>query len=146
MSDLREIFLQPECCADEHSGRLWCEDDAPVDCEDDDGNEIPWTRYVRADLHDSLAAENAALKAQLAYAASAGDECAIEVESLRSRLAEAETLLDEASPRQECDGCGREFRWHQMFVEEGDRWECAECWDRCEKAERAAMRDRHDDK
>lgn len=64
MSDLREIFLQPECCADEHSGRLWCEDDAPVDCEDDDGNEIPWTRYVRADLHDSLAAENAALKAQ----------------------------------------------------------------------------------
>lgn len=90
MSDLREIFLQPECCADEHSGRLWCEDDAPVDCEDDDGNEIPWTRYVRADLHDSLAAENAALKAQLAYAASAGDECAIEVESLRSRLAEAE--------------------------------------------------------
>ena len=63
-----------------------------------------------------------------------------------AKLAEAERLLDEASPRQECDGCGREFRWHQMFVEEGDRWECAECWDRCEKAERAAMRDRHDDK
>ena len=69
--------------------------------------------------------------------------CMVEV---RTRLAEAERLLDEASPRQECDGCGREFRWHQMFVEEGDRWECAECWDRCEKAERAAMRDRHDDK
>lgn len=56
MSDLREIFLQPECCADEHTGRLWCEDDAPVDCEDENGNEVPWTRYVRADLYDALRA------------------------------------------------------------------------------------------
>jgi hypothetical protein len=31
---------------------------------------------------DSLAAENAALKAQLAYAASTGDECAVEGEAL----------------------------------------------------------------
>jgi hypothetical protein len=50
MIDPTEIFLQPECCADPDAGRLWCEDDAPVDCEDD----VPWTRYVRADLYDAL--------------------------------------------------------------------------------------------
>jgi hypothetical protein len=48
----------------------------------------PWiTRDLKecvlASDYDALAAENAALKAQLAYAASTGDECAIEVEALR---------------------------------------------------------------
>lgn len=50
MSGPKEIFLQPECCADPDVGRLWCEDDAPIDCED--GN--PWTRYVRADEIERL--------------------------------------------------------------------------------------------
>jgi len=51
MSDPKEIFLQPECCADSHcEGRMWCEDDAPIDCED--GN--PWTRYVLASEHERL--------------------------------------------------------------------------------------------
>ena len=100
----------------------------PCTCHPDDNPPVPCPRmYALQDCRRAAA-------------------LAAEIESLRARLAEAETLLDEASPRQECDGCGREFRWHQMFVEEGDRWECAECWDRCEKAERAAMRDRHDDK
>ena len=40
-------------------------------------------RHALLAAYDALAAENAALKAQLAYAASTGDECAIEVESLR---------------------------------------------------------------
>lgn len=54
MSDPREIFLQPECCADSHcEGRMWCEDDAPIDCED--GN--PWTRYVLASEYERLQRE-----------------------------------------------------------------------------------------
>jgi hypothetical protein len=50
VSEPKEIYLQPECCADPDVGRLWCEHDAPVDC--DDG--IPWTRYVLADQPDEL--------------------------------------------------------------------------------------------
>lgn len=46
MSDPKEIYLQPECCADPETGRLWCEDPDPEDCED--GKH--WARYVRADL------------------------------------------------------------------------------------------------
>jgi hypothetical protein len=42
MSDPKEIFLQPECCASPDTGRMWCEHDAPVDCEDG----APWARYV----------------------------------------------------------------------------------------------------
>lgn len=45
MSDPDYIYLQPECCASEDTGRLWCEDD-PDDGED--GAE--WVQYVRADL------------------------------------------------------------------------------------------------
>ena len=44
MSDPEVIYLQPECCADPEVGRLWCEDDAPADCEDGK----PWTKYVLA--------------------------------------------------------------------------------------------------
>ena len=44
MSDPAVIYLQPECCADPGTGRLWCEDDAPVDCEEG----APWTKYVLA--------------------------------------------------------------------------------------------------
>jgi hypothetical protein len=45
MSDPAEIFLQPECCASPDTGRMWCDHDAPEDC--DDGK--PWARYVLAD-------------------------------------------------------------------------------------------------
>ena len=48
MTDHKEIYLQPECCADSETGRLWCVDDAPEKCEDGK----PWTRYIRADLSD----------------------------------------------------------------------------------------------
>jgi hypothetical protein len=44
--DPDRIYLQPPCCADPDTGRLWCEDDEPVECEDG----VPWTEYVRADL------------------------------------------------------------------------------------------------
>jgi hypothetical protein len=50
MSDPREIYLQPECCANEYEGRIWCEDDAPVDCEDG----VPWTKYVIVEEYDRL--------------------------------------------------------------------------------------------
>lgn len=50
MDDHEQIWLQPECCADETNGRVWCQDPDPEAC--DDG--VPWTRYVRADLHDDL--------------------------------------------------------------------------------------------
>jgi len=59
MSDHKEIWLMPECCADPAEGRLWCEQDEPTSCEDG----VPWTRYVRADLHDALAARLAETEA-----------------------------------------------------------------------------------
>lgn len=40
-SDHPRIWLQPACCADPDVGRLWCEDDEPVACEDG----VPWTEY-----------------------------------------------------------------------------------------------------
>lgn len=46
MSDLPEIHLQPECCADPEMGRVWCENTDPEPCEDG----VPWTKYLRADL------------------------------------------------------------------------------------------------
>lgn len=45
------IFLQPACCADPDTGRLWCEDADPVDCPDGER----WTPYVRGDLFDAQA-------------------------------------------------------------------------------------------
>lgn len=44
MSDPREVWLEPECCTDPSVGRIWCEHDAPFDCED--GGK--WTKYVLA--------------------------------------------------------------------------------------------------
>ena len=46
MADHERIWLQPECCAGDPEGRVWCEHDAPEPCDDD----VPWTEYVRADL------------------------------------------------------------------------------------------------
>jgi len=45
-SDPKEIWLEPACCADPHSGRLWAEDNPFPEC--DDG--VQPTRYIRADL------------------------------------------------------------------------------------------------
>jgi len=59
MSEHAEIFLQPECCADPEFGRAWCDTDSPEDCSDG----VPWTAYMRKDLH---AAELEILRAQLA--------------------------------------------------------------------------------
>ena len=53
MSDQKEIWLQPECCANEYDGRLWSSTDAPVEC--DDG--VPWTKYVIASEYERLRAE-----------------------------------------------------------------------------------------
>jgi hypothetical protein len=44
--DPERIYLQPECCAAPETGRLWCNHDAPVDCEEG----VAWTDYVRADV------------------------------------------------------------------------------------------------
>lgn len=44
MSELKRIWLQPECCAN-NDGRMWCEHDEPVECPDGE----PWVEYVRAD-------------------------------------------------------------------------------------------------
>lgn len=45
MADPKELYLQPECCAGDETGRLWCQDPDPEECEDG----VPWTRYVIAD-------------------------------------------------------------------------------------------------
>ena len=45
MSEHKEIYLEPEECADNYEGRMWCEDGQ---CCDD--CEKPWIKYVRADL------------------------------------------------------------------------------------------------
>ena len=51
------------------------------------------SEWVRASDYDALAAENAALRAELAFARSTGDESALEYHALKARLAEAERLL-----------------------------------------------------
>lgn len=37
-----------------------------------------------------------------------------------------------------CARCGKEGMCTEFMVEEGDEWECPECWERCEAAERTA--------
>ena len=71
MSDPTEIYLQPECCADEYVGRLWCEHDAPVDCEDG----VPWTKYVRADIAEADLAAARATNLKLRQYAKHYPEC-----------------------------------------------------------------------
>ena len=58
MSDHEYIYLQPECCADEYVGRLWCETPDLEDCEEGRN----WTRYVRSDLYEKVVAELESLK------------------------------------------------------------------------------------
>jgi hypothetical protein len=45
MSGPERIYLEPECCIDPGTGRLWCEDDV-FECED--GKHA--VEYVRADI------------------------------------------------------------------------------------------------
>lgn len=59
LTDHEEIFLGCAKCADPSTGRLWAHDD-PHECFCDDGPHDS-TRYVRADLHDALKAELAAV-------------------------------------------------------------------------------------
>ena len=35
-----------------------------------------------------------------------------------------------------CDRCGIQLMAHEAIAEEGDEWECAECWERCNNKER----------
>lgn len=77
------IFLQPRCCASDSEGRLWCEHDAPEDCED----ERPWTPYIRADLNAAVIRERDQLLAELAA-----------VTAERDALREALTQQQEAEP------------------------------------------------
>jgi len=49
MSDPKEIYLQPECCACPHEGRQWCEDDIGSDWGDPDCD-AKAVRYIRADI------------------------------------------------------------------------------------------------
>ena len=37
----------------------------------------------------------------------------------------------------ECARCGKVGTSAEFMVEEGDEWECPECWERCEAQERA---------
>ena len=48
------IYLAPPCFGDE---RHWCEDDAPVDCECDDGPH-PWIKFTADSVVQELRAEN----------------------------------------------------------------------------------------
>lgn len=38
-----------------------------------------------------------------------------------------------------CARCGKVLPCDEAYVEEGNEWECPECWERCEAAERAAL-------
>ena len=67
-------------------------------------------RQQAADALERLTAENAAFKAQLAYAASTGDECAIEVEALRKDAERYRWLRDrlEVRPQKAMSGSVRD--------------------------------------
>ena len=47
------IWLQPDCCADPGTGRLWCQDNVFDDC--DEG--MPATEYIRVDIAARKVAE-----------------------------------------------------------------------------------------
>jgi hypothetical protein len=39
-----------------------------------------------------------------------------------------------------CARCGRVGPCHLFIIEEGDEWECPECWERCNREEHARAR------
>jgi len=59
--------------------------------------------------------------------------------TLLAQLAEANAVLDEASPLMQCARCRKESRAHTMMPEEGDEWECLPCWHEQNAKERAAL-------
>ena len=61
MDDPEKIYLQPECCADSETGRLWCEHDVPEECPDGK----PWTGYIRLDTYIDIFTQNALREAVL---------------------------------------------------------------------------------
>lgn len=62
MSELKRIWLQPECCATPDVGRLWCEHDEPEPCPDGE----PWVEYVRADEITRLRAVSGVIQDDMA--------------------------------------------------------------------------------
>jgi DNA-directed RNA polymerase subunit RPC12/RpoP len=45
--------------------------------------------------------------------------------------------FDRAEPYEvACARCGKVLSSDEAYVEEADEWECPECWERCEAAER----------
>ncbi len=50
MQEHKYIYLQPECCANEEIGRLWCEHPDPEDCE----NGSRWAKYILFEEHEKL--------------------------------------------------------------------------------------------
>lgn len=56
-------------------------------------------------------------------------------------MSDLEYLLRHAPVEYEvtCARCGKVLSCRDAYVEEGDEWECPECWERCEAAERAAI-------
>lgn len=62
MSDHTKIYLQPECCAGEDTGRLWCQDNEPESCPDGE----KWTSYILQSEYDRLQSDNEALRERVA--------------------------------------------------------------------------------
>ncbi len=56
-------------------------------------------------------------------------ELTLERDQLAGRLDTALAELEEASPMQACSRCDKRMRAHKLIIEEGDRWECPECWE-----------------
>ena len=66
--DHKEIWLECKCGEFSDEGRLWCQDDA-FDSSDHGPECKGSVKYIRADLHEALSAENERLRAALVEAA-----------------------------------------------------------------------------
>ena len=89
MSDYERIYLQPECCADEYNGRMWCQDANPKECADG----VSWAEYVRADLFEQLQSELEQKDRNIKNANDEANELSMECADLESQL----TALREAN-------------------------------------------------
>jgi len=103
MTDHVRIYLQPECCADDDVGRLWCQDSDPQSCPEG----VPWTPYILKSEYDALKAENDRLR----DAAITDDQ---DRRMMLDRIAELETALRESqdwnwiTAREEAEDAGRD--------------------------------------
>lgn len=52
MTDPKEIYLEPACCADPYTGRTWAADQ-PWERSPECTDHQPATRYVRSDIHEA---------------------------------------------------------------------------------------------